>query len=344
MLIYLIQKISNTNIPYFPKLILLILLELTYNIYKKIFPPSRINLNKKYKNCFITGGTKGIGKEILAELKNKYNVFSVGRSFNNDFVLDLNDFVQVSRFECDIVFDLVIFNAGIMTDQFENISDFNSKNNSNSNKSYHSINSYDSDKKYIPYDNLVKETKNNNLFNKHTSNYSHTNSNLNYKFLDKNFKLNFLSHYLLLKKLKLKKNTKIIITSSCLSLTVQNYDLKNKNNFFNKKYSESKFCLLIFAKILSKFYQIIILHPGIYNTNLFDESIFNKILISFLNLFLPDIRNVKFIFYRAIEMNCQFGFLFMNDLIEIPRIIDDKMCDKLILDSEYLLSKLIKSF
>lgn len=71
------------------------------------------------KKALITGGTRGIGKSIVEELKKKYEVYYTGKKktyIKNYFQLDLSDKRSVNRFIKDtskLNFDILVNNAGI---------------------------------------------------------------------------------------------------------------------------------------------------------------------------------------------------------------------------------------
>ena len=71
------------------------------------------------KKALITGGTRGIGKSIVEELKKKYEVYYTGtknRNIKNYFQLDLSDKKSVNCFIEDtskLNFDILVNNAGI---------------------------------------------------------------------------------------------------------------------------------------------------------------------------------------------------------------------------------------
>lgn len=71
------------------------------------------------KKALITGGTRGIGKSIVKELKKKYEVYYTGtknRNIKNYFQLDLSDKRSVNCFLKDthkLNFDILVNNAGI---------------------------------------------------------------------------------------------------------------------------------------------------------------------------------------------------------------------------------------
>ena len=66
------------------------------------------------KKALITGGTRGIGKSIVKELKKKYEVYYTGtknRNIKNYFQLDLSDKRSVNCFLKDtrkLNFDILI--------------------------------------------------------------------------------------------------------------------------------------------------------------------------------------------------------------------------------------------
>ena len=81
----------------------------------------------KKKNVLVTGGTKGIGRSIVKELKKKYNVYYTGRKnreIKNYFQLDLSDQASVNNFIKKINklnFDILINNAGINNIKYFNL-------------------------------------------------------------------------------------------------------------------------------------------------------------------------------------------------------------------------------
>lgn len=324
----LILLISNQKfIPYILKLTLVVFLELIFNFVcfwrTKTVQPVKV----KNKTCLITGGTKSIGNGLVKILsRSGYEVIVLGRSEveqseNVKFIkFDLSNLDEVKQFKLDGELkdkriDLLIFNAGVMVKTF---------------------------------DTTYSKRTENQLQNRSilTSNNSQI-SNLNSFALDNNFKINYLSHFILYENLKdnLSENTRVVVTSSCMGLTTDNFDpLKESFLPGNRKYAESKFCSFLLARYISRSYQTVVLHPGIIPTGLFDSDnlsyfLIHRLFFSFTNT-LEEGTNVL-LNACNIEMknHHRLTFLYGFDRIKLPKSVNERNLRKLLDFTNLILNK-----
>lgn len=271
----LILQISNLYyLPFLLKQSLIVILEYFFNFFY-FRRQKRVKIQKTTENkiCFITGGTKGIGRKLVDLLKETgYKITVVGRtSVNIDgakFIkLDLNNFTEIENLKYDQQIDLLILNAGIMTKKFNTI--------------------------------------------------------------DINFKINSLSNFLLIQKLKnnLHNNTRIMLTTSCLALTVNSFNPFKKSIFMSKKYAESKLGVFLLGKYLSRNHQVVVVHPGIVSTELFNENVLvNFANKSFLYPFTNSLDESSHVLYNAcqthLENHHRLVFFYGFDRMKIPNSVN----------------------
>lgn len=286
-LIYRVSQIKY--VPFIAKLIIITALSYLFNVVH--FYRMRSVKPKKVKNkfCIITGGTRGIGRELVDLLVLKgYEVMVLGRSNISRsnvvrYELDLNNLNEVKQFRLSRTVDLLVMNAGIITTKTDGI--------------------------------------------------------------DMNFKVNYLAHYILYNNLRGNlKNARVVLISSCVMLSVDTFDPYSTSFFSFRKYCESKLCVFLLAKYISRNTQTVVVHPGIVNTALFKE---NSLLDLFINKvsypFLNSIEEAANVLVNA----CQFEmsrekkiiFFYGFDEMKVPRSINRKNEKKLMKITKHFLEK-----
>ncbi|ELQ76254.1 Dehydrogenase with different specificities [Trachipleistophora hominis] len=286
----LIYSISQRKyVPFIVKLVIVTFLSYLFNIVHFYRMRSVEPKKVKHKFCVITGGTRGIGRELVDLLVLKgYEVMVLGRTKVNrskvvHYGLDLNNLQEVAQFKMDKDIDLLVMNAGILTGKTDGI--------------------------------------------------------------DLNFKINYLAHYILYNNLRSNlKNARVVLTSSCVMLSVDTFDPYRPSFFSFRKYCESKLCVFLLGKYISRNLQTVVVHPGVVNTTLFNEN-------SLLNFFIS---KISYPFLNSTDeaanvlMNaCQFEmsrekkiiFLYGFEEMKIPCSINRKNEKKLMKITKHFLVK-----
>lgn len=161
--------------------------------------------------------------------------------------------------------------------------------------------------------------------------------------IDVNFRVNFLGHFLLYEKLK--KNlskTRVVVTSSCLALTVDSFDPTTTSfSLWNRKYSESKFCVFLLGRYISKDHQTVVVHPGIVPTALFDEDILSILFIKLLYFSTNTIEEGANVLLNAchVSLMTHHRLVFFDgfDRVKIPKSVNEKNLEKLMTYTEKFL-------
>ncbi|TBU09371.1 short chain dehydrogenase [Hamiltosporidium magnivora] len=238
-------RIYNSKLPQIMKISLIGICEsirniFTFNSRKKIF---EIEFANEEINVVITGGNKGIGKEItLLLVKHNYNVHILARDKSSlEEIKYYCDKIQKNKCfytECDLSNPRSIKSAASTV--------FKNK------KIHLIINNAGILEPSIKYRNNIEI----------------------------NFFINHLGHFILFKELERRIcaiRGRVVNVTSCAIYSVDEY-FTAKNPFFSfmKLYSESKLCNSLFSLAIKNMSGIrsVAIHPGIIATNLFDRSFY----------------------------------------------------------------------
>lgn len=278
-----------TFVPFIVKLSAIVFLEYLFNVLY-FFREKKVKIKRvRNKFCLITGGTKGIGRELVELLiKKGYEVLVLGRNritgIETKFHrIDLCNIAEVKKFKINRQIDLLVFNAGVLTTEIEDI--------------------------------------------------------------DLNFKINYLSHFILYINLRHNlTNARIVLTSSCVMLSVDTFDPFSTSFFSFRKYCESKLCVFLLAKYISKKHQAVVVHPGIVNTGLFARNRLLNIFISKISyFFLNSKEEASHVLLNACQCEIyrkkKIIFLYGFDHMKIPRSINSNNLRHLIKISKKILSQ-----
>lgn len=138
---------------------------------------------------------------------------------------------------------------------------------------------------------------------------------------DLNLEINYEGHKKLIEYFQPEK---VLLVSSCVSFAIRRFEKNQKSFFYGKKYAESKFALNKLAFKLKKEnenQEIVLVHPGIIKTALFDEKRPISILMKYLILpFQMSQQEGAENILAALENSCkkEINFFFIKDKIKIP--------------------------